>query len=141
VDGIVSFMMSAEAKEVNDNVFRKANAQDDKGLEEEAKSLLVRNLAVSHLQLLIDLQGGTDVVLEKEYFQAKYLDFNIAPAVLIYENMGDGVIHSRASEGKIDILPTGPKAGNELRILVLKDNRTGLVFRNVLMRRFIARGR
>jgi hypothetical protein len=79
--------------------------------------------------------------LEKEYFQAKYLDFNIAPAVLIYENMGDGVIHSRAPEGKIDILATGPKAGNELRILVLKDNRTGLVFRNVLMRRFIARGR
>jgi hypothetical protein len=49
--GVISFMMSVEANEVNDDVFRKASAQDDKGLEEEAKSLLVRNFAVSRFTI------------------------------------------------------------------------------------------
>ncbi|KKZ65601.1 hypothetical protein EMCG_08565 [[Emmonsia] crescens] len=113
--------LSARVMSAVDEVFRKATAQDDKGLEEEVKALL----------------GGTDVVLEKEYFAGKYLDGRVAPAVLIHEKKGDGVIHSRAAEGKIDILPTGPKAADELRILILNDGRTGLVFRDVLIRRFV----
>ena len=126
---------------VNDAVFRKPNSQDDGGLVEEAKSLLVRIL--NHLlstTAYIQWQNGRDVTLEKNYFNAKFLDSNIAPAVLIYGDAGDGVIHSRAAEGDgIDILSTGPQAKNGYRILILSDGRTGLVFRNVLMRRFIPR--
>lgn len=37
---------------INESVFQKPRAQDDKGLEEEAKSLLVRILDVLRFQLL-----------------------------------------------------------------------------------------
>lgn len=79
------------------------------------------------------------MVLETEYFNGKILDSSIAPAVLIHGDEGEGVIHSRAAEGRIDILSTGPKTGSGQRILVLSDGRTGLVFRNVLLRRFFSR--
>lgn len=79
------------------------------------------------------------MVLETEYFNGKILDSSIPPAVLIHGDEGEGVIHSRVAEGSIDILPTGPKSGSGQRILVLNNGRTGLVFRNVLLRRFLAR--
>ncbi|KAI1829168.1 hypothetical protein DTO027I6_9960 [Penicillium roqueforti] len=107
---------------INESVFQKPRAQDDKGLEEEAKSLL----------------NGKAVVLETEYFNGKFLDSSIAPAVLIHGDEGEGVIHSRVGEGSIDILSTGPKTGSGQRILVLSDGRTGLMFRNVLLRRFLS---
>lgn len=79
------------------------------------------------------------MILEKDYFNGKYLDSTIAPAVLIYESAGEGVIHSRAAEGKIDVLSTGPKAGNKFRILVMTNGRTCLVFRSVSLRLFLYR--
>ncbi|OJD13207.1 hypothetical protein AJ78_06325 [Emergomyces pasteurianus Ep9510] len=112
-------------------VFRKATAQDDNGLKKKMKSLLI---GFSDPRI-----GGTEIALEKKYFTGKYLDGQIAPAVLIHEREEDGVIHSRAAEGKIDILLTGLKAADELRILILNDGQTGLVFRDVLIRRFVPR--
>jgi hypothetical protein len=131
--------ISAGVMSTVNEVFRKATARDDKELEEEAKSLLVGSGDLCIVLLLTLSQGGAEVVLEKEYFAGKYLDARVAPAVLIHEREGDGVIHSRAAEGRIDILPTGPMAEDQLRILVLNDGRTGLVFRDVLIRRFVPR--
>jgi hypothetical protein len=79
------------------------------------------------------------MVLETEFFSGKVLYSSIAPAVLIHGDEGEGFIHSRVAEGSIDILATGPKTGSGQRILVLSDGRTGLVFRNVLLRRFLFR--
>ncbi|KAJ5399929.1 hypothetical protein N7465_010418, partial [Penicillium sp. CMV-2018d] len=58
---------------INESAFQKPGAQDDKGLEEEAKSLL----------------NGKAVVLETEYFNGKVLDSSIAPAVLIHGDEGE----------------------------------------------------
>ncbi|KAJ5341819.1 hypothetical protein N7541_010943 [Penicillium brevicompactum] len=93
---------------INESVFQKPKAQDDQGLEEEAKYLL------------------------------KALASSIASAVLIHGDEGEGVIHSRLNESGIDILSTGPNTGSGQRILVLRNGRTGLVFRNVVLRRFLA---
>lgn len=78
------------------------------------------------------------MILETEYFNGKILDSSVAPAVLIHGDEGEGVIHSRVAEGSIDILSTGANTGSGQRILVLSDGRTGLVFRNVLLRRFVS---
>ncbi|CAG8129224.1 unnamed protein product [Penicillium nalgiovense] len=109
--------------EINDSIFQKTRAQDDKDLEEEAKSLL----------------NGMAVVLETECFNGSILHSSIAPAVLIHGDEGKGFIHSRLAEGSIDILATGLKIGTGRRILVLSDGRTGLVFRSVIMRSFLFR--
>ncbi|KAJ5120582.1 uncharacterized protein N7515_009970 [Penicillium bovifimosum] len=114
---------------INESVFQKPRAQDDKGLEEEAKSLLVKIL-----------DNGKAVILGTEYFNGQLLDSSVAPAVLIHGDEGAGVIHSRLAGSGIDILITGPKTGSGQRILVLNDGSTGLVFRNVLLRRFLSRG-
>lgn len=79
------------------------------------------------------------MVLETEYFSGGILDSSIAPAVLIHGDEGKGFIHSRLAEGSIDILTTGLKIGTGRIILVLSDGRTGLVFRSVIMRRFLFR--
>lgn len=78
-------------------------------------------------------------MLETTFFNGKILDSNVAPAVLIHGDEGEGVIHSRIAAGSIDILSTGSRTGSGQRILVLNDGRTGLVFRNVLLRRFVLR--
>lgn len=79
------------------------------------------------------------MVLKTEYFNGRFLDSSIAPTVLIHRDEGEGVIHSHVTEGSIDILSTGPKTGSGQRILVLSDGRTGLMFRNVLLRRFLSK--
>ncbi|KAK9860166.1 uncharacterized protein MYU51_010505 [Penicillium brevicompactum] len=107
---------------INESVFQKPKAQDDQGLEEEAKYLL----------------NGKDVALEKDHFKGKALASSIAPTVLIHGDEGEGVIHSRLNESGIDILSIGPNTGSGQKILVLSDGRTGLVFRNVVLRRFLA---
>ncbi|KAJ5326217.1 uncharacterized protein N7506_009319 [Penicillium brevicompactum] len=125
---------------INESVFQKPKAQDDQGLEEEAKYLLVRTLDVWRFSTadFVLFQNGKDVALEKDHFKGKALASSIAPTVLIHGDEGEGVIHSRLNESGIDILSIGPNTGSGQKILVLSDGRTGLVFRNVVLRRFLA---
>jgi hypothetical protein len=94
--------------------FRKATSLDDEGFKKEVKDLL----------------GGKEVILDKEKFDVskRYVDAKTACAVLIHENGPAGVVHTRDGASKVEILPTGPTAGNGFRIVILGETQTCLFY-------------
>ncbi|KAJ5164997.1 uncharacterized protein N7500_006827 [Penicillium coprophilum] len=119
IDGFAKTMNTPDGA-----VFHRAYAQDDRGLENEAMTIILASA------------DGKELFLEKDYFFGNHLDSRTAPAVLIYANEGRGFVDSRDSNGKIDTLEVGPDSGNGLRILVLDEGRDTFIHQDVQMRRF-----